>query len=285
MCPSKNNNLIIYNLQLIINYPFLVLFSVTFKSIFIVFQAVSIWMFLGWVSTSEILKDGFMGLKSDSIIYPAVACVIFVLSSLMNVISKQTTIILLKKVEEDALGRDYNNLLTIAHLKNFSKLMVATIDAYIPVVFFTACSVVWVIIEPLTGVFLLILFVFLYIFNKVMIKVSKDKIYYPKKRIQIEGYITSNQREKFFSLLLFPHIVTLATYALIAFFVFILSYLSINSGNRLESEIFKIVSIVTFVSLLQLKSMASLVVRVGAYGDSARQVMKILFSVGKKSDS
>lgn len=275
----KGNVFFLVRLLLKLN-PVSIFFVLGLKASFILFQVSSIWVLVSWIGGSvvQVIQD-FVGSPSSSYVYPAMSAFFLVFAAISAALSRYVGLKCVSKVELCVNSVAKEGDVTVADYKNLTKLLLSMMDALIPSLFILVVVIIWGFIYPMIIPLICVLLVFLLQFFRRGVGVSAKKLKPLLSKVKAVDYVHSEQRLRFYSILMLPQYVIIAIYTLIAFFVLFLSvavrsYLDGGSIHDLG-----LLLIVSALALMQLKSFVTVLVRSGAYNSSAVKIASLLKSV------
>jgi len=264
--------------------PLSIFLSLFARICFISFQAIAILILIGWLTGEVNFRiAGIFGFRQEGISYPILSGSMMLMASIFGIISRKMAIYTIRKIEIYAVNLDSTSQLTISDLRSFAKIMLALIDTLIPILLLLLTSIAWLWYFPWLTPFLILVAVGLFFLYRAIAKYSEKQIRAPSEKFSNIEYLTSAQRHRFYKILILPHYITLITYFLLASFVVIFSIVLVGINDESARAEIQILSIVTAIATFQLKSLVTVVVRIGAYGESSRKVAKVVSYSGDKS--
>lgn len=258
--------------------PILVTASMGFRFLFIAMQVASIWFIFGWVGghvNTHVVS--YVGVPSESYIYPCIGAIGFVCSTVFSLFSKVCALKATFKFECIVIEKCIANksVMTKGDLKNIVKLMISVLDIVIPIGLIVVVSILWAFITPYSlMIFILIVFSVLWLLKRGVIFSAKR--YKPiSKRNNLDSYIGSEEHIGFYKILLLPNYIALALMAIVAVSI-VLSLIATKLYFASHGSHVGYMAILTGVAFLQLKSFSSIILRTGAYNKSLAAVHDIL---------
>ncbi len=257
--------------------PIRLFVALLLKGGFIAMQILAIWLVTSWIGGHPLpLARGVVTQEATSYSYLIIGAAALIVAAMLAFLSKILILRSVRCIEAHIYGRlPQKSGLESSDFRNLSKLLVSTMDAFMPAVFIISIAAIWVFIAPLVlipvvGVGILVMILF-----RKAVGFSARAFQNNSRRIAVlDDYIGSLEHKKFYRTLMVPQYITLVSYVLIALGI-VAILISVRELKSSTTDL-GLLPIASALALLQFRSFVVFLVRYGAYYRSVEKVVSVL---------
>ncbi|MGQ7818399.1 hypothetical protein ACUTAH_22445 [Metapseudomonas furukawaii] len=264
--------------------PILVIASMGFRILFLMLQALSVWVIFTWISggVNKRLAE-FIDLPADSYVYLCVGAVAFCVSTLVSLLSRVCILRGARNFERILIDKGDLSLFSVTKgdLKNIIKLLVSVADAMVPAFILVVVSLAWVYITAYAAAFVAVLLVAGVWVLKRGAAFSAKRYKFESSKRGLEGYVDSEEHRGFYSALILPSYVFAVSIFVVSCSI-VLTIVAAKYYLSSHEERVSHIAILTGVAILQIRSFSGIVLRAGAYSKSLTRVYDVVSSWNKK---